>query len=285
MNDLIETYRKGDLDAIRGMVNERFPNENYRQELLTNRNVRMVERMIGLGKQQSIFCAGHGAARRRWHVGLAAQQRVQSAQGASLVHGRGRQPFEANKPIPKQLTFMDEERGFSAHLPAEPQVHWARQQLDEGNTMTTKLYIAMDLRSGREYTIAVFDYPPSLVFTDKQAVFNTAIENYERQWGPQIGESRTVYVDGFGRASKYRTRGAISTCKALVRAPVLHLRHHAVQHQRFIEPGIFQVSSAASFKAVARAAYRASRNRLHAGFAQRLSFFLKRGYQCGGDNL
>ncbi|MBK8562831.1 MAG: TraB/GumN family protein [Saprospiraceae bacterium] len=220
LNDLIETYRKGDLDAIRGMVNERFPNENYRQELLTNRNVRMVEKMIGLGKQQSIFCAV-GTAHLPGEDGMLALLRnkgykVRKVQ-ASFT-GVADSLFEANKPIPKQLTFMDEERGFSAHLPAEPQVHWARQQLDEGNTMTTKLYIAMDLRSGREYTIAVFDYPPSLVFTDKQAVFKTAIENYEQQWGPQIGESRTVYVDGFlGSASKYRTQGSYINVQGTMR--------------------------------------------------------------------
>ncbi len=210
LNSLIQIYQKGDLDEVKKRLNDRFPNENYRQELLTNRNIRMVDKLIGLGKQQSIFCAV-GTAHLPGDDGMIALLRNKGYQVRKVdatFTGVADSLFEAHRPVATQIIYKDEGRGFSAIMPSEPKVFWAKRELADSNFMTTKLYISMDIRNGREHTIAVFDYSPSFVFADKQAVFNSVNDNFELQWGTRIGESNTVYVDGhLGSASKFLHSG------------------------------------------------------------------------------
>ena len=59
LENLIETYNEGNLDSIVHIINQdtTYSKSNYKEELLDNRNIRMVEKLDNLMREKSIFCA------------------------------------------------------------------------------------------------------------------------------------------------------------------------------------------------------------------------------------
>lgn len=220
LNDMIELYREGDIDKLIGTMNEHVSGK-YREEMLTNRNRRMVEKMIGLGKDRSIFCAV-GTAHLPGEDGIIALLRQEGYQvrrvGASFT-GVADSLFQLHQASADEIVFRDEYSRFVAHLPTKPIFQGNQQVLPDGGSLNSRIYLSNDLRRGMQYMLISMDYPAALYFEDKNVTFESVDQSYEELWGPKLGKVDTIAISGFtGRGIRYRMQGNIIDLQMTMRA-------------------------------------------------------------------
>ncbi|MBI1228473.1 MAG: hypothetical protein GC192_24775 [Bacteroidetes bacterium] len=225
MNRMIENYRKGQLDSLNIPLGKSPASIKFREELLTNRNLRMMEKIISLGQQQRIFCAV-GCGHLPGDDGLLALFKEKGYQVRRVLPkftGVADSLFEANKPKLDRIDFEDEISGYRVKLPLQPIFQQIQQPLDNGEDgptiITGRMFIANDLRRGMQYLLMSMDYPSTLLFKDKNTAFDAVQQAYSQGWGRIIGKPSNIRIGGLpGRAIKYRLKDNIIDVQIAMRA-------------------------------------------------------------------
>lgn len=226
LNRMIENYRKGEIDSMNIPIGNSLGAAKFREELLTNRNLKMVAEIIRLAQTQRIFCAV-GSGHLPGDDGMLALLKAKGFQVRRVLPrftGVADSLFEVNRPKLDIINFEDEMSGYSAKLPLQPLFQQIVQPFDSGeedgpNSMKGRMFLSNDLRRGMQYMLMSLDYPPTLNYKDKNIVFDALQKGYEQSYGRMLGKPQDKKMDGISaRRSSFRMPDNIIDIQVAMRA-------------------------------------------------------------------
>jgi uncharacterized protein YbaP (TraB family) len=135
-------------------------------------------------------------------------------------------------PVPQKetrpwITYANADGAFSVKLPVQPQPinkDVPSKIQDEQVTFKLNLYLSTDTANSKTYLIRYNDYPPGTFLSDKNALYNTLIDEFKNK-GKAISGPVTIQKDGFeGREIKViLTGGYYTTFRVFVRGSRMYL--------------------------------------------------------------
>jgi uncharacterized protein YbaP (TraB family) len=171
--DMIEVYNSGDLDALMQVVNDQksFNGNQYKREMLDNRNVRMVQSMENLMHQKSSFCAV-GAAHLPDTMGIIALLREKGYTVRKMTPqftGVAEQ-YKVKKIVREKYHLKDDFNHIELDFPEEP---YLMNKMNSNRRRLGAQYLYFDITTGAMH-FAETDYNPTSKKISKEKTLTDA---------------------------------------------------------------------------------------------------------------
>jgi uncharacterized protein YbaP (TraB family) len=175
--DIIEVYNSGDLDALLQVVNDQksFNGDQYKREMLDNRNVRMVQRMEEIMAQKSVFCAV-GAAHLPDSMGIIALLRAKGYTVRKMTpqFTGVTEQYKLKKVVREKYHLKDDFNHLELDFPEAP---YLMNKMNSNRRRLGAQYLYFDITTGAVH-FAETDYNPTLKKTSKEKNLNDAFNSW-----------------------------------------------------------------------------------------------------------
>ncbi|MCB9232109.1 MAG: TraB/GumN family protein [Bacteroidia bacterium] len=195
MDRFINVYGRGDLETICQIVEY---DKNFKNMLLDERNVQMVETIMRLSKEGPSFCVA-GSAHLCGDMGIIhlLQEKGYTLRRVKATWSRGEAPYQFSSPEVKLewITRKVPENGFQVDMPATAE----ELHLSLG---IMKMHMATDQGTGTNYLAFGKDYKPGAKTSKaklKEALLNATNKAVENRDGTMLRSEEYKFEQGFYR--------------------------------------------------------------------------------------